>query len=263
MGGGSGLIPFRVGCVICWLAAGGAAGLGQGVGPGVAAPAPVVVEPVAKLAYGTPGKHVILMENTPIRVLTDRALSTKRSKDGTAVSFTVSEDVVVDHVLVIPRGATVRGEVVEDRKAGRVSGTPELTLKLDSLDLGGESYPVYAYQFKVRGASKEKPSTDGMVDAGFYGALAGGVVAGRTNALPTRKVEAEDMAAGAAVGASAVAAAAVVAPRPVVKLPAESQMDFYLASPLSVQPLGEEEAKALEQRFHSGGPALYVRGGTP
>lgn len=257
------LIPFRVGCLVCLLVAVAAAGFGQGVGPGGDAPAQVVVARRAKLSYGTPGKHVILMENTLIRVLTDRALSTKRSKGGTPVSFTVSEDVVVDHVLVIPRGATVRGEVVEDKKAGRVSGTPELTLKLGTLDMGGESYPVYAYQFKVRGASKEKPSTDGMVGAAYYGALAGGVVAGRTNALPTPKIEAEDMATGAAVGAGAIAAASMAKPRPVVELPAESQMDFYLASPLSVQPLGEKDAEALEQRFHSGGPALYVRGGTP
>jgi hypothetical protein len=179
------------------------------------------------------------------------------------VSFTVSEDVVVSHVLVIPRGATVRGEVVEDKKAGRLSGSPELTLELESLELGGESYPLLTYQFKVRGASKSKPVADDAIAGAYYGALAGGVVAGRTNALPTRKIEAEDMAAGAAVGAGAVVAAAAATPRPEVKLPAESQMDFYLASPISVQPVSAEEAERLGERLHNGGPVLYVRGDTP
>jgi len=195
--------------------------------------------------------------------MTDQSLSTKRSKDGAAVSFTVSEDVMVNHVLAIPRGATVHGEVVENKKAGVVHGSPELALKLDLLDIGGESYPLYAYQFKVRGASKEKPTEHNVVNGAYYGALAGSVVAGQTNALPTRTIEAEDMAAGAAAGAGAVAAVAVVRPRPVVSIPAESQMDFYLAAPLSIQPLTAKEAERLTKRTHLGDPVLYVRGDTP
>jgi hypothetical protein len=214
------------------------------------------------LSYGTPGTHVIVLENTLIRVMTDQVLNTKKSKIGTHVSFTVSEDVIVNHVLAVPRGATVHGEVVEDKKAGVVRGTAELTLRLDSLELGGVTYPLLAYEFQVRGASKENPTND-VVTGAYYGALAGSVVAGRTNALPTRKIEAEYMAAGAAVGAGAVAAASVLAPRPVVSIPAESQMDFYLASPISVQPVSQKEAEQLSQQLHPGGPVLYVRGDTP
>jgi hypothetical protein len=241
------------------VAVSGGAAFAQGAGAG----GQLSASQQMAISYGVPGRHVIVNENTLIRVMTDQALSTKRSKYGTKVSFTVSEDVILDHVLVIPRGATVHGEVVEDKKAGMVHGSPELTLELRSLDLGGESYPLYAYQFKVQGASKEKPTANNVEGGAVVGALAGGVVAGRTNALPTRKIEAEDMAAGAAVGAGAVAAAAVVGPRPVVSLPAESQMDFYLASPISVQPVSEKEAEGLSQRLHPGGPVLYVRGDTP
>jgi hypothetical protein len=215
------------------------------------------------VSYGVPGRHVIVNENSLIRVMTDQGLSTKRSKVGTKVSFTVSEDLVVNHVVVIPRGAKVRGEVVESKKAGRLKGNAELALELVSLELGGESYPLYAYQFEVRSASKEKPVATDAVTAAYYGALAGGVVAGRTNALPTRKIEAEDMAAGAAAGAGVVAAAEVLGPRPMVSVPAEAQMDFYLAAPLSVQPVSEKEAAELENRVHPGGPVLYVRGDTP
>jgi hypothetical protein len=245
----------------------GSAGLGQGgaaqseaLKSGVDAG---VSRPVG-LSYGTPGVHVTVLENTLIRVMTDQGLSTKRSKNGTAVTFTVSEDVIVKHVLVIPRGATVLGEVVQDKKAGVMSGTPELTLKLESLELGGESYPLYSYQFRVRGESKTPPSVDGLVNAAFYGAIAGDVVAARTSKeAPTRAKTVEDAAAVSAVAAGAVAAASAVTPRPVVELPAEAQMDFYLASPISVQPVSEKEAEALSQRVHPGGPRLYVRGDTP
>src|ERR1019366_1163229 len=56
-------------------------------GQAAAAPSQAVV-----LFYGTPGTHVIVNENTLIRVMTDQALSSKKSKEGTRVTFTVSED---------------------------------------------------------------------------------------------------------------------------------------------------------------------------
>jgi hypothetical protein len=216
------------------------------------------------LSYGTPGTHVIVLEKTLIRVITDQPLSSKRSRDGTPVLFTVSQDVVVNHVLVIPRGATVHGEVIQHKKAGRLSGSPELTLKLLTLDLGGESYPLYTYQFRVRGESKTPPAPDDLVQAAYYGAIAGDIVAARTaKEAPTRASTAEDMAAGAAVAAGVVAAASAITPRPVLAIPAESQMDFYLTSPISVQPVSAKEAERLGQRLHPGGPVLYVRGDTP
>jgi hypothetical protein len=72
--------------------------------------------------------------------------------------FTLSEDVVVDNVLIIPRGATVHGTAVQSKKAGTLTGSPDLILKLVSLDLGGRSHPLYSYQFKVEGTSKTKPT---------------------------------------------------------------------------------------------------------
>ena len=69
--------------------------------------------------------------------------------------------------------------------------------------------------------------------------------------------------AGAAAGAGVVAAASVATPRPVLAIPPESQMDFYLAAPISVQPVSAKEAEQLAQRMHPGAPVLYVRGDTP
>jgi len=215
------------------------------------------------LYYGTPGTHVIVNENTLLRVMTDQALSSKKSKEGTRVTFTVSEDVVVNHVLVIPRGATVRGEVVGTKKAGRLSGGAELTLKLDSLDLGGESYPLYTYHFTVEGESKTKPTSNEVGQAAEFGALAGAVVSAKQKGGPTRASKVEDISAGAAIGAGTEALSPVLAPRPVLEIPAESEMDFYLASPISVQPVSEKDAERLGKRVHPGGPVLYVRGDKP
>jgi hypothetical protein len=71
------------------------------------------------------------------------------------------------------------------------------------------------------------------------------------------------LGAGAAVGAGVGTAVAAVTPGPAIDIPAESQIDFYLASPISVVPASEREAERLSEGLYSGGPVLYVRGETP
>lgn len=286
------VFPLYVSALIVVAALGGVAASAQGLSkPTVGAPAESVLpdapspvngltQPPARVSepvqvetsspssqsvpeYGTPGMHVIVNENTLIRVMTDQALSSKKSKEGTAVSFTVSRDVIVNHVLVIPRGATVHGQVVETRKAGKINGGAELTLKLDSLELGGVSYPLYSYHFMVESESKTKPTSHEIGEAAEFGALAGAVVSARTSGGPTRAKNLEDISAGAAIAASATVLSPVLEPRPVLDIPAESEMDFYLAAPISVQPVTEKEAERLGKRVHPGGPVLYVRGEAP
>jgi hypothetical protein len=54
-----------------------------------------------------------------------------------------------------------------------------------------------------------------------------------------------------------------VAPGPILSIPAESQLDFYLASPVAVEPVRAKEAMRFSQGLHPLGPVLCVRGGTP
>jgi hypothetical protein len=209
-----------------------------------------------------PNAHVTVLENTLIRVMTNTPLSTSKTKEGTPLLFTLSDDVVVDHVLIIPRGASVHGTVVRSRRPGKLKGSAELVFELTSLDLGGRSYPLYTYQFKVEGASKTNP-TNTIVKSAYYGAVVGDVVLGQVKELPTATDKAEAAGAGAAVGAGVSTLAAAATPAPPVRLPAESQMDFYLASPISVVPVTRKEAEQLSRQRDPGGPVLYVHGEKP
>lgn len=58
------------------------------------------------------------MEDTLIRMMTNAPLSSRQTRVGAPLLFTLSQDVVVDNVLIIPRGATVHGTVVESKQAG-------------------------------------------------------------------------------------------------------------------------------------------------
>jgi len=226
-------------------------------------PAPLKKLPPAREAAQAP---VTLNEETLLRVLTNEAVNSRQAKDGAPLTFTVSEDVLAGDVLAIPAGATVHGAVVRSRKAGVLTGSPELTLKLVSLDLGGRSYPLYSYQFKVRGTSKTRPTESKALRGAYAGAIVGAFVGGVSSkgVVATNGTNrAVNMTAAAALGAGVGTAVSAATPGPAIWIPAESQVDFYLAAPITVTPVSAQEAAQLGQGLHSGGPVLYLRGETP
>ncbi len=222
-------------------------------------------QPAQPLSWSNPdpNAHATVNENTVLRVMTNQPVSTRQTRTGAGLMFTLSEDVVVDDVLIIPRGATVHGTVVESRQAGSLTGSPDLVLKLTSLEMGGRSYPLYTYQLKVTGASKTKPTETKVKGGAVIGAVVGGIFSGSAKGDTTAVGKLAGMGTGAALGAGVGAALSAATPGPILSIPAESQMDFYLAAPISVIPPGEKEAKRLSEGFRRGGPVLYVRGETP
>lgn len=212
------------------------------------------------LTYANPNAQVTVLEDTLIRVMTNQPLSSRQSKDGTSVLFTLSEDVIVDNVIVIPRGVTIHGEVVQTRKAGALTGNAELTLQLVSLDLGGRSYPLYTYQFKVQGMSKTKPTETKIKGGAVIGAIVGGVFSGSAKGETTAAGKLAGMGTGAALGAGVGAMASAATPGPILTIPVESQMDFHLASPMSVQTVSMKEATRLAQGLRSSSEYPIARG---
>jgi hypothetical protein len=211
---------------------------------------------------------VTILEDTMIRVMTNDSIDSKRAKIGTPILCTVYEDVLVGDILAIPRGATVHAEVFKSKKAGRLTGSPELTLKLVSLDLGGRTYSLYSYLLRVTGTSKTGPTeTKAMRGAGvgaIAGALTSGISAKNGVVEPADATgRAVSMAAGAAVGAGVGTAISAASPGPGIFIPSEAQVDFYLAAPITVTKVSAKEAARLAEGLHSGGPSLYVRGETP
>ena len=207
--------------------------------------------------------EVTILEDTPIRVRTIEALNSKTADTGASVAFIVCEDVIVDGSLAIPRGAIAVGTVVHVKKTGVLTSAAQLTLKLNSLDLGGRSYPVYTYQFRVTGTSK----TGSTERKATIGAAAGAVVAAGApleKTPDTTGIErAMNIAAGATAGAGVGTLVAAATPGPGILIPAEAEVEFQLAAPITVTRVSEKEAARLGEGLHSGGPSLYVRGETP
>jgi hypothetical protein len=218
--------------------------------------------PARSAAENSTNNAITVLENTLIRLETTGPLDSNDARDRDEVRFPVSADVVVGDVVAIPRGAVVHGLVLRPKKPGVLTGSPELTLKLTSLDLGGRNYPLYSNHLRVTGTSKTKLTENLVVGGAAVGALAGSLAYsknGRTSAAGS----ARSIGKGAAVGAGVGTALAATTPGPELWIPPEAQVDFYLAAPISVIPASAEEAARLEQGLVPGGPSLYVRGDIP
>lgn len=205
---------------------------------------------------------ITILEDTPLHVLTNSAITTRNAEEGAPLTFTVSEDVIVNNVLAIPRGATVHGEVIKSKKSGTLTGSAELILKLDALFLGGHTYPLYTYRFKVTGESKTKPTEQKALRGAEIGAIVGGATVAEKGGV-SGSARVANMAAGAAVGAGVGTLVSAASSGPGIRIPAESEIEFQFASPITVTPVSAKEAARLAQGLHAGGPVLYVRGETP
>jgi hypothetical protein len=62
------------------------------------------------------------------------------------------------------------------------------------------------------------------------------------------------------MGAGVGLAVAASSPPSIAMIPAESQFEFVLASPMAVYPVDQRTAARLARNMRKGGPVLYVRG---
>ncbi len=246
----------------------------QDTPPAIAATASSSSSETAGTVRFVTGGAITVLEDTPLQVITDVPISSRTTKAGARLSFTLTRDVVVDGILVIPCGARVFGTVVAAKQAGRLVGASNLSLELTELNLDGRTYPLYTPPFKVVGESKTRPTTKKIATGATIGAVAANVAAPKvtytlvdpigpgktvTKNLPVEH-RARGVAMAAGVGAGVGTAIAASSPPSIALIPAESQIEFTLASPIAVFPIDQRSAARLAQGMHHGGPVLYVRG---
>lgn len=162
-------------------------------------------------------------EHTVIHVTLDQAVSSNRNKPGDHFSATVSQPVVVDGTTVIPKGAHVRGLVVDARHSGRLKGRARLQLALQSVNVDGQSYRIHTVSDRLVGRDHKKRNLALMGGGGAGGAVIGALAAGGTGAL-----------IGGPIGLGAGTTAALLTGKHDIKLPPETRMKFELAQPATI-----------------------------
>jgi hypothetical protein len=140
--------------------------------------APIKEIPREKVAYDPPAKTpdapsnalasaqtLILLDSTPVRMKLGSALSSADAKVGDEVDLEVSEDVVVDGLLVISKGAIARGVVNEAEPKKALGRGGKLGVLVRSVRLANNQEAV----LRSGGEGKGSSSTAGMVIPVMHG----------------------------------------------------------------------------------------------
>jgi hypothetical protein len=204
--------------------------------PGTPPPAPGVYYQPAGAAQGgaqpVPGGPPVVQPadvNIPagseLAIRINQNISVKHTEPGTRFDGEV-EDAWTDANgrMVLPRGTPVEGVVDESHRRGHFKGRSVLELRLTSLTLTGQRYPLETRDLRETKKGKGKRSAAFIGGGSGLGMLIGGVASGGTGLL----------IGGLAGGGAGTAAAGLTGNRD-LDIPAESIVRFRLADDLTLQ----------------------------
>ena len=170
---------------------------------------------------------VTVPADTRLEVELTRTLASNTSSPGDAFRARVSEDVVQDGLVVIPRGSEILGEVTEAVPLKKVGGQARLALKLTDLVLpSGRTVPVQA-SFVQEGRNETRRDA-----ATIGGATASGAILGRILSKGDRT---RGGIIGALIGAAAGTAIASKTPGEEVVIPEGSVVTLRLDDSVQVR----------------------------
>jgi hypothetical protein len=180
------------------------------------------------------GLPVTVPAGAVLQIRINRGLDSNHTQPGTNFDGMVLADVVAGGAIAIPRGASVQGTVVDAKKAGTFKGQGELSLKINSISMGGVVYPVTTEVWDHNGRDKTAGTVNRTVGTSAVGALFGAAAGGGAGA-----------AIGAGVGAGLGLAGAASSPRGEIIVPPESVLNFRTAEPVQVTTVSQSEMARL------------------
>lgn len=112
--------------------------------PPAASPEPINTTPDTGLV-STPSVATIPLK-TPVRFTLNTAISSKTALPGDQFQLKVSEDLVINGVVVIPAGTPATGEIIHAQKAGGFGKPGELLVAIRYVDLQGQQIKMRSFQ---------------------------------------------------------------------------------------------------------------------
>ena len=161
---------------------------------------------------------------TELAIRINQNISVKHSAPGDRFTGEVVGDVTSNGAVAIPRGTHVSGRVDEAHKRGHFKGASILELRLVSMTLNGQEYPLDTHDNVHTKKGKGKRSTGFIAGMTGAGMLIGGVATGGVG-----------LAIGGAAGAGAGTLIAGATGNRDIDIPAESVQHFRLSDDLVVQ----------------------------
>lgn len=174
-----------------------------------ASPGPSPANPPANTSA-----QVVLPPNTEIVVTPNDTVTTKGNEVKEGYKFTISTvfDVMVDGVVVIPKGTPGEGTVTWMTNKGAFGKSGKMEVSFNSLNLGGQRIALTG-KHRQEGEGNTGATVGAVVAVGVFGAFVTGHSASITNGMQLRARTAESLAFN--VPASAIrVTTATLAPAP-------------------------------------------------
>jgi hypothetical protein len=168
-------------------------------------------------------KKIYVPAGTRILIRTISTIDSTKQKAGDRFTASLETNLVVDNIVVAPRGTTVYGRLASAESAGRMKGSSELTLELTDIVIRGTAYPLLTSTYEVKGKGEGGNTAKKVIGGAGLGALIGGIAGGGKGA-----------GIGALVGAGAGTAVAASKKGQQLTIPSESLLEFRLQQPGSL-----------------------------
>jgi hypothetical protein len=108
-------------------------------------------------------RKIMLEDNTPVHLVLSDNLSSASATTGQTISFEVSEDVLVDSLVVIPRGSLAWGTVTDAQAKRRLGRAGHLDVNIDKVRLADGEKVLLSATSHAKGASHTGAMTAGIV----------------------------------------------------------------------------------------------------
>ncbi len=180
----------------------------------------------------TPERYVV-PSGTRLPLILHNAVTTRNAKPGDPVYLETLYPVVIDNRILIPAGSYVQGEIQEARRPGKVKGTGEIRLRLNSMILpNGYAVDFNAIPTNAGTGGNESTDSEGKIHgdtdkADDVGTIlkSTGIGAG-VGGIATQSVKGAGIGAGA--GAAVGLAAVLLTRGPELELPRGTTVDVVL-----------------------------------
>jgi hypothetical protein len=182
------------------------------------APAPAPPQPPRPVV-----QQFTLAEGTVVPVTMTEALDSKTAQPNDVFHASLASDLMSQGVVVIPRGTSVLGRVVDVKEAAHFKGNALLTVELTEIAARSRKITLVTDSYSKTGAGRGKNTIEKSGGGAALGALIGALAGGGKGA-----------AIGAVAGGGAGAGVNAVTRGEQAQIPSETRLEFRLQSPITV-----------------------------
>lgn len=169
--------------------------------------------------------HVVtLPAGTSIFIRLGETVSTEHNYSGDTFRGTLDQPIISEGFIIADRGSKVLGQIIRADKAGRMRGVADLSLSLTEINTtDGQKVQISSDTFDKHSSSSKGADTAKIAGGAALGAIIGALGGGGKGA-----------AIGSGAGAAAGTGAVLLTTGKAAVIPAETQMQFRLANPVTI-----------------------------